>query len=306
MDEAAEARRREAARPRGWRYDPAWRPLLGLGGQFALYEGTRFVGHILDEADAGRIVQCANEGIRLWCTHHSDTELFSILEVERLVYILRDGLEDDDSRCLREQVNDHDDDRWVNTDVESRRTGKRGPVAEYRPPVNLRKMSTVEITSRMIDEAEARRPAPQPGAWVAPGVDPRVVCPICHLLEAECSGHEAILDAERRGRCAHHHTIWYFDEDLGQQRCSGCDQPMGSDASGRRIEASPAAGLAASITASSAAGKYRVMVLDPGSVTVQACPECRQGKHSNCTGIAFDSNDAQVPCPCSVCPRSVR
>jgi len=28
------------------------------------------------------------------------------------------------------------------------------------------------------------------------------------------------------------------------------------------------------------------------------CPECAQGKHSNCAGFAFDEEDNEVPCSC--------
>ena len=32
------------------------------------------------------------------------------------------------------------------------------------------------------------------------------------------------------------------------------------------------------------------------------CPECKQGKHSNCDGSAYDmTNDAIVVCDCTVC-----
>lgn len=31
------------------------------------------------------------------------------------------------------------------------------------------------------------------------------------------------------------------------------------------------------------------------------CPECRQGKHPNCTGWALDDNDEVIPCGCSSC-----
>lgn len=35
---------------------------------------------------------------------------------------------------------------------------------------------------------------------------------------------------------------------------------------------------------------------------VRLCPECRDGKHRNCTGVAFtDDTDEQVPCPCHDC-----
>jgi hypothetical protein len=41
---------------------------------------------------------------------------------------------------------------------------------------------------------------------------------------------------------------------------------------------------------------------DPAAAPrVRMCPECRVGKHSNCSGVAFDSNDLQVPCPCHRC-----
>jgi hypothetical protein len=31
------------------------------------------------------------------------------------------------------------------------------------------------------------------------------------------------------------------------------------------------------------------------------CPECAQGKHLNCTNMAFNDQDQMVPCPCTVC-----
>jgi len=33
-------------------------------------------------------------------------------------------------------------------------------------------------------------------------------------------------------------------------------------------------------------------------VPIQPCPECRQGKHSNCTGWALDDRDEITQCPC--------
>ena len=33
-------------------------------------------------------------------------------------------------------------------------------------------------------------------------------------------------------------------------------------------------------------------------LTAQPCPECRQGKHSNCTGWALNDQDELVQCPC--------
>lgn len=33
------------------------------------------------------------------------------------------------------------------------------------------------------------------------------------------------------------------------------------------------------------------------------CPECRQGKHSNCAGWAFNDADEWVPCMCEECPQ---
>jgi len=34
---------------------------------------------------------------------------------------------------------------------------------------------------------------------------------------------------------------------------------------------------------------------------VRMCPECRDGKHQNCTGWSLDANDNVVPCPCHRC-----
>ncbi len=34
---------------------------------------------------------------------------------------------------------------------------------------------------------------------------------------------------------------------------------------------------------------------------VRMCPDCRDGKHHNCAGFAFDANDTKVPCPCFTC-----
>ena len=34
---------------------------------------------------------------------------------------------------------------------------------------------------------------------------------------------------------------------------------------------------------------------------VRSCPDCEQGKHSNCTGEAWDNDtDAPTVCPCSI------
>ena len=36
-------------------------------------------------------------------------------------------------------------------------------------------------------------------------------------------------------------------------------------------------------------------------MTVRSCPDCEQGKHSNCTGEAWDNDtDAPTVCPCSI------
>lgn len=34
---------------------------------------------------------------------------------------------------------------------------------------------------------------------------------------------------------------------------------------------------------------------------VRMCPECRVEKCHNCTGVSFDANDNEVPCPCLRC-----
>lgn len=36
-------------------------------------------------------------------------------------------------------------------------------------------------------------------------------------------------------------------------------------------------------------------------MATRMCPECREGKHHNCAGFAFNANDEQVPCPCHKC-----
>lgn len=37
-------------------------------------------------------------------------------------------------------------------------------------------------------------------------------------------------------------------------------------------------------------------------MAARLCPECRVGKHRNCTGVAFDDvTDEQVECPCHDC-----
>lgn len=36
----------------------------------------------------------------------------------------------------------------------------------------------------------------------------------------------------------------------------------------------------------------------PAAVTSSPCPECRDGKHVNCTSMVMASNDSMVACPC--------
>lgn len=36
------------------------------------------------------------------------------------------------------------------------------------------------------------------------------------------------------------------------------------------------------------------------STPTQPCPECRVGKHGNCTHWALDWRDQEVDCPCDV------
>ncbi len=36
-------------------------------------------------------------------------------------------------------------------------------------------------------------------------------------------------------------------------------------------------------------------------MSTRMCPPCREGKHNDCEGIAFNESDQQVKCPCRRC-----